>query len=134
MKLFNHKVTSSGHQNRKCFFEETFQCQWLCMIAMGDKVVEKVNIKAQERIIKKAESYLQSDLVKKNSFFLKYLCLIFAIKKVFILQVFFPINPSKNHWYVGVLNMSLKEFQILNSLMLSSEDYTEATRSLVISY
>lgn len=48
---------------------------------MGDKVLEKVNIKVQERISKKAESYLQSDLVKKKYFIWNIYALFLLLKK-----------------------------------------------------
>ncbi|KAF3326524.1 Ulp1 protease family, C-terminal catalytic domain-containing protein [Carex littledalei] len=46
-------------------------------------------------------------------------------------KVFFPINLHNQHWYVGVLNLGLKQFQILDSKAKHSSLYTELTLNLV---
>ncbi|KAF3336781.1 Serine/threonine-protein [Carex littledalei] len=45
-------------------------------------------------------------------------------------KVFFPINLHNQHWYVGVLNLGLKQFQILDSKAKHSSLYTEWTLNL----
>ncbi|KAF3330304.1 Ulp1 protease family, C-terminal catalytic domain-containing protein [Carex littledalei] len=45
-------------------------------------------------------------------------------------QVFFPINFQNMHWYVGVLNLGLKQFQVLDSKAKPSSLYTEMTLNL----
>jgi len=49
--------------------------------------------------------------------------------KLSSLQVFLPINPSQNHWWLCVLYPAANEFQILDSFCRI--DYEEQTRELV---
>ncbi|KAF3323737.1 ubiquitin-like-specific protease 1B [Carex littledalei] len=45
-------------------------------------------------------------------------------------KVFFPINLHNQHWYIGVLNLGLKQFQILDSKAKHWTLYIELTLNL----
>ncbi|KAF3325373.1 ubiquitin-like-specific protease 1B [Carex littledalei] len=79
----------------------TFDSQKLQSLDERDKLRER-NLR---NIIEKGNNFLQNELV------------------------FFPIH-EQNHWFVGVLNASKKEFQILNSLNSGGDTYKETIQKL----
>ncbi|XP_078159228.1 zinc finger BED domain-containing protein DAYSLEEPER-like isoform X2 [Carex rostrata] len=98
--IMNNKGSISG----KILILSTFDSQLLQLWGSSMDTREK-NCERKSNIVEKGNSFLQNELV------------------------FMPIH-IQNHWFVGVLNASKKEFQLLNSLNSVGGPYEETTHTL----